>query len=210
MFRSLLTSDTPSRSRIIICLVTVERDREEGGEEAQQQRSRRRLPDRLASATLRALAPENDEVGAIYGLILVGALMAAESYKNGSHFDVLLSAAITSVVYWLAHAYSLALGRRIERSEALSARSMLDGLSDSASVLKGAMMPLLGLLVGWGAGASSQTAIDIALWSTVGMLVGLELIAGVRAKQRPLELLLSCCVGAGMGAAVLALKSLLH
>lgn len=43
---------------------------------------RKRLWDRLGSAVLRSLAPESGEAGAIYGLILVGSLMAAESYKH--------------------------------------------------------------------------------------------------------------------------------
>ncbi len=166
--------------------------------------------DRIGSTVLRSLAPRDGEVGAIYGLILVGSLMAAESYKQESHLDVLLSVAITLLVYWLAHAYSLALGRRIERSEVLSLHSLYDGGRDSASVLQGALVPLLTLLVAWGAGVASQTSIDIALWSAVATLVCLELIAGLRAKERPLELALSCCVGAGIGAAVLALKVLLH
>jgi hypothetical protein len=42
----------------------------------------KRLWDRLGSAVLRSLAPESGEAGAIYGLILVGSLMAAESYKH--------------------------------------------------------------------------------------------------------------------------------
>ncbi len=166
--------------------------------------------DRIGSTVLRSLAPRDGEVGAIYGLILVGSLMAAESYKQESHLDVLLSVAITLVVYWLAHAYSLVLGRRIERSEVLSLRSLYDGARDSASVLQGALVPLLALLVAWGAGAAPQTSIDIALWSAVATLVCLELIAGLRAKVRPLELALSCCVGAAIGAVVLALKVLLH
>jgi hypothetical protein len=166
--------------------------------------------DRLGAALLRALAPQSGEVGAIYGLILIGSLMAAESYKHETHLDVLLSALITLVVYWLAHAYSLALGRRIEGSEMLSLRSLREGLTDSASVMQGAIVPVLALLVAWGAGASSQTAIDAALWSTVAALIALELVAGLRAKERLLELVLSCCVGAGIGVAVLALKVLLH
>ncbi len=166
--------------------------------------------DRLGAAILRGLAPKSGEVGAIYGLILIGSLMAAESYKHETHLDVLLSALITLVVYWLAHAYALALGRRIEGSEALSLRSLREGLTDSASVMQGAILPMLALLLAWVAGVSSQTAIDAALWSTVAVLIALELLAGLRAKERPLELVLSCCVGAGIGVAVLALKVLLH
>lgn len=172
--------------------------------------SQRSLWDRFGVAVLRSLAPRDGEVGAVYGLILVGSLMAAESYKQETHFDVLLSAALTLLVYWLAHAYSLALGRRIESSLPLSLHSLWDGLIGSVSVLQGALLPLLALLVAWAAGASSQTAIDIGLWSAIATLVALELIAGIRAKEKPLELVLSCCVGAGIGAAVLALKTLLH
>lgn len=165
---------------------------------------------RLGTAVLRSLAPASGEVGAIYGLILVGSLMAAESYKQESRLDVLLSVIITIVVFWLAHAYSLALGRRIETSQSLSLHSLRGALSDSASVLHGALVPVLALLVSWLAGASSQLAIDIALWSAVATLVALEMVAGVRAKEEPLELVLSCCVGAGIGVSVLALKMLLH
>lgn len=159
---------------------------------------------------LRSVAPRSGEVGAVYGLILVGSLMAAESYKHETHLDVLLSAVLTMIVFWLAHAYSLALGRRIESSASLSLHTLWDGMVDSASVLQGALIPLLALLLAWAAGAPSQMAIDAALWSAIATLVALELIAGVRAKERPLELVLSCCVGAGLGAAVLALKALLH
>lgn len=165
---------------------------------------------RLGAAVIRSVSPKVGEIGSVYGLILVGSLMAAESYKHETHLDVLLSVLLTLVIYWLAHAYSLALGLRIESSRSLSLHSLREGLLSSASVLEGALIPLLALLVAWAAGASSQLAIDLALWSSIATLVALELLAGVRAKERPLELLLSCCVGVGMGAAVLALKALLH
>ncbi len=165
---------------------------------------------RLGAVVIRSVSPKVGEIGSIYGLILVGSLMAAESYKHESHLDVLLSIMLTLVIYWLAHAYSLALGLRIESSASLSLRSLWEGLLGSASVIQGALTPLIALLVAWAAGASSQLAIDLALWSAIATLVALELLAGVRAKERPLELVLSCCVGVGMGAAVLALKALLH
>lgn len=159
---------------------------------------------------MRTLAHPESQIGSIYGLILVGSLMAAESYEHQSHLDVVLSAIITLLVYWLAHAYSFALGRRIQQGELLSLRSLRDSLFGSASVMAGAVLPALALIVAWVAGASTQTGIDAALWSTVGALFGLELLAGVRAKEAAPELLLSCLVGAGLGAAVLALKALLH
>lgn len=194
-----------SAPAIIIVVVSIDPQ-----EQAPASVTGRSVWDRLGAAVIRSVSPKVGEIGAIYGLILVGSLMAAESYKHETHFDVLLSVVLTLVVYWLAHAYSLALGLRIESSRSLSLRSLREGLLSSASVLQGALVPLLALLVAWAAGASSQTAIDLALWSSIATLAALELVAGIRAKEKPLELVLSCCVGVGIGAAVLALKALLH
>lgn len=172
--------------------------------------ARARLRARVSEALLRALAQPESQVGSIYGLILIGSLMAAESNAQETHLDVALSAVITLLVYWLAHAYSFALARRIQSSEALSPRSLRNALVGSMSVMQGAIVPTLALLISWAAGASTQTGLDVALWSTVVTLFALELLAGVRAKAGPVELTISCVVGAGLGAAVLALKALLH
>lgn len=159
---------------------------------------------------LRVLVPEQNPAGAVYGLIIVGALLAAESYNSESYLDAVASVAITVVVYWLAHAYSGALGERVQSGEALTPRSIGRALTHSWSVVRGATVPGLTLLTAWIVGASLRGAISAAVWSTVGALIGLELLAGIRAKSEPLELVIDCCVGACIGAAVLLLRALLH
>jgi hypothetical protein len=40
----------------------------------------------------------------VYGVILVGALLAAESGVHETYLDTVLSAVIATAIYWLAHA----------------------------------------------------------------------------------------------------------
>jgi hypothetical protein len=165
---------------------------------------------RAKSLAVRVLVPKENLADAIYGLILGGALMAAESALPESHLDVVGSVAITLSVYWLADAYAFALSRRVESGKRLSLRSLREGLAHTVSVVQGAIVPELALLIGWVVGASSRASLSAAVWSTVIALIALELLAGVRAKAGAVELVLDCCVGAGIGASVLLLRALLH
>jgi hypothetical protein len=162
------------------------------------------------SLALRLLVPKENLADAIYGLILGGALMAAESSLSESHLDVVGSVAITLSVYWFADAYAYALSRRVQSGERLSLRSLREGLAHTFAVVQGAIIPELTLLIGWAAGASSHASLSAAVWSTIGALIALELLAGIRAKAGPFELMLDGCVGACIGASVLLLRALLH
>jgi hypothetical protein len=52
--------------------------------------------------------------------------------------------------------------------------------------------------------------VDAAVWAAIASLVVFELLAGLRARSTPRELALEAGVGAAMGLAILALKSLAH
>lgn len=69
---------------------------------------------------------------------------------------------------------------------------------------------MLALAIAWVCGAGQQTAITAALWSAVGSLVALELIAGLRSRATPSELVFEAAVGMSMGMGILALKIVLH
>lgn len=155
------------------------------------------------------LPPENPS-GAVYGVIVIGALLAGESGRHESYLDTLSSAAVAASLYWLAHAYAGVLGRRLSTGERLSAGALLRALGHDGAVIRGAAVPLLALVIAAVAGAGQQTAVTAALWSAAASLVALELIAGVRSKAGPGELALDLAVGMTMGLAILALKVLLH
>lgn len=166
----------------------------------------RRLAQRMADW----IVPPTNPSGAVYGVIVIGALLAGESGRHESYPDTLSSAALAAALYWLAHAYAGVLGRRLDTGERLTAVALLRALGHDWALVRGAAIPLLALLLAAVAGAKQQTAVSVALWSAVASLVGFELVAGLRSKATPKELVVEVGVGMTMGVAILALKVLLH
>jgi hypothetical protein len=154
--------------------------------------------------------PSENPSGAIYGVIVIGALLAGESGRHETYLDTLSSAAVAAFLYWLAHAYAGILGRRLSTGARLSVGVLLRALGHDWAVIRGAAIPLLALVLAAVAGAGQQTAVTAALWSAAVSLVVLELVAGVRSKASRGELALNLAVGMTMGLAILALKVLLH
>jgi TM2 domain-containing membrane protein YozV len=146
----------------------------------------------------------------IYGIIVIAALLAAESGRHETYLDTVASAAIATALYWLAHAYAELLGRRLALQHRLSLGTLARALAHDWAIVRGATLPLLVLVIAWVTGAAQQTAVTAALWSAIASLVAFELIAGVRAHAGARELALEGCVGAAMGIAILALKIVLH
>jgi VIT1/CCC1 family predicted Fe2+/Mn2+ transporter len=154
--------------------------------------------------------PVENPARVVYGIIAVGALMAAESGRNESYPDTVASALLATALYWLAHSYAEVLGQRLATSERLTARAMRDAAVHEFAVVRGATIPLLALLISWAAGASQQTAVTAALWSSVASLFVFELIAGMRSRASPREIALETAVGAVLALGIVFLKSLLH
>jgi hypothetical protein len=159
---------------------------------------------------LQWLLPGSNPAGVIYGMIAVGALLAAESGLHDTYVETIGSAMLALALYWLAHAYAELLGKRIGTPQRLTAAALGQTLLHDWAIMRGATPAVLALLICWSTGVSQETAITAALWTTAGSLVTYELAAGLRARSRPGELLLEGCVGAAMGLGVLALRVILH
>lgn len=164
----------------------------------------------FAEQLLAWLLPGTNPAGAIYGMIAIGALLAAESGLRDTYLETLASALIALALYWLAHAYADMLGQRLEKRAQLTAAGLGRNLLHDWAIMRGGAVPLFVLLACWVAGASQETAITIDLWVTAANLLAYELLAGLRARSRPTELLLEGCVGAAMGLGILALRVILH
>jgi hypothetical protein len=155
------------------------------------------------------IVPVENPSGAVYGVIVIGALLAAESGRHETYLDTESSAVIAACIYWLAHAYATVLGRRLGGRERLTPRAMARALGHDWTLVRGAAIPLLVLLVAWVTGASQSTGVTAALWSVVASLLAMELIAGIRARGTRGELALEIGVGAVLGVGILAMKILL-
>lgn len=123
---------------------------------------------------------------------------------------MIASTALALGIFWLAHSYSMTLGRRLSRQERLTVGALARALGREWSIVRGASLPLLALLIAWAAGASETTGVNAAVWVAIVSLIVFELLAGLRAGSTPRERVLEGGVGAAMGLAILALKSLAH
>jgi hypothetical protein len=163
-----------------------------------------------AERTLGFLLPDQNMSGAIYGMIAIGALLAAESGLRDTYLETIASALLALALYWLAHSYAHLLGQRLQTRERLTAGALGKNLLHDWAIMRGGAVPLLVLLACWAAGASQETAVTVDLWITAASLLTFELLAGLRAKASPAELLVEGCVGAAMGIGILALRVILH
>jgi hypothetical protein len=154
--------------------------------------------------------PTKNPARVVYGLITVGALMAAESGRHETYAELVGSAFIATALYWLLHAYSAVLGHRLATRDRLSPSTLMQGLAEESPILSGAAVPLLALLIAWAAGASQEAGVTAALWTAVVALVVFELVAALRSRASAGELALEVGVGVAMGVAILALRIVLH
>jgi len=156
------------------------------------------------------IVPRQNPARVVYGLLTVGALMAAESGHHETYVELIVSALITTFLYWLLHAYSAVLGHRLATGEHLTLSTLSYGLMDEWAIVRGAAVPLLVLIIAWLADAGQETGVTAALYSAIAGLIAFELAAGVRSRSAPRELALEVGVGVFMGLAILGLRILLH
>lgn len=165
---------------------------------------------RLAIRALDRLLPGENPAGAVYGMITVGALLAAESSLHDTYPEMIAAVTIALIVYWLAHSYAELLGQRLTAHEHLTVSGLARALWRDWAIVRGAGAPLLALLIAWAAGASQETGVTVALWTCVASLVAFELLAGLRARAQPAELAIELCIGAAMGFGVILLRVIMH
>jgi hypothetical protein len=156
------------------------------------------------------IVPERNPAGVVYGLITIGALLAAESGLRETYPETVGSAAIAVVLYWFAHSYADVLGLRLSEHRRLDWRELWPTFIQDWAIARGAGVPLLALLVAWATGASQVTAVTAGVWAAVVSLIAFEVAAGLRSRAKPVELVFEVLVGATMGLAILALRALLH
>jgi hypothetical protein len=149
---------------------------------------------------------EFDFAAAIYGLIAVSTLLAAESATRETFGDTVAGVALALVLYWLAHGYARLVSFRVREGGRLTPAELARNMGRSLPVLAGAVLPLLAVLIAWAAGARLNTATNAALWTAVAAIVSIEVAAGIRAELSGRELVIQTAVGAALGLLVLALR----
>lgn len=148
--------------------------------------------------------------GILYGTIMVGALLAAESARQQNYADTVGAVVIAMGLYWLVHAYTGYTERRVERSQPFTLRGLGRALAQELMILAGGVLPLVALLLCWAAGASLSTAVNAGVYTSAAIIVLVEVGAAVRAELSGGELVAQISFGAFFGLVVIVLNVLLR
>lgn len=155
--------------------------------------------------------PQHYNLGsALYGLLIVSALLAAESAVSETYTETLLGAVLALLISWWAHAYSEFVFRRAEAGERLTRAGLRRMLRRELPILLGAAPPVLAVLIACAAGAGLGTGITISLVTAGVTILATEVLAGVQADLSGRELAMQALVGGAFGLLILALKLVLH
>ncbi len=148
--------------------------------------------------------------GAVHATVMMGVLLAAEDARSEGYPEAIGAAAIVVALFWLMSFYAHTVGVRLQSNEPLRGALLWRTFVYEVPIIEGATIPLLVLLIAWAAGATASSAVSAALWTTVGVIVTLEVVAGWRAGLHARGLLLRAGAGAAMGLAIAALHLVLH
>lgn len=156
------------------------------------------------------IEPENNPSRVVYGLLVTGAVLAAESAVDETMLQAVGSVAVTVVLLWVAHAYSYMLGERMASGGRWSPGTVVHAGVHEWPLIRGSIVPLVVLIISGLAGASTSAALLAALITAIALLVLFELIAGWRTRLPPAALVVQAAVGAVLGIGIIALKVIVH
>ncbi len=152
----------------------------------------------------------SDLSAAIYGTMVVGALLAAESADQETYVKTVVSVLITLVIYWFAHSYAEFASERLKEREPLRLGPLGRIMVRQVPILFGAAIPLVAVVILWAAHASLSTAVTAAVWTSALVVVLIEVMAGIRADRTGRELLFQSLFGCLLGLLIIVLRLTLH
>ncbi len=147
---------------------------------------------------------------AVYGAIAVAALLAAESPVRETYAKTVAAVVITLILYWAAHSYADLVGERLESGRRLNLGVISRAMAHNVSMLSGAAIPLIPIIVWWVTGGALSGAVLAAEWTAAGMIVVIEFVAGIRGRLSGRELAWQVALGAMLGVMVMLLRVILH
>lgn len=143
---------------------------------------------------------------AIYGSILVAALVASLSEAHADAGTLAVAVLSSMVVFWIAHMWSDAVADRMSNARALSWEALRVGGRNQWPMLQAAALPIAALVLAWAGAWSVQTGETLALAAAVVQLAAWGLFVGFHTFDSWGMAILSACVDAALGLAIVVLK----
>ncbi len=150
---------------------------------------------------------------AVYGVILVSAMVIVTGQKSDASLDVFLKVLGTVLVFWIAHVFAEVVAGygAVAGADSVSARTLVaHGVRRSWGLLAAALIPLGVILLGSVGVLSDDAAVWTALWLDVVLLGGLGYLAVARRSRRQGPRLVGALITAALGVAIMLLKVFIH
>lgn len=151
---------------------------------------------------------EANLAGAVYGAILVTSVIAAASAEKGLSLGLLvLTVAVTILVFWLAHVYARALAHSVTAGTRITWPELRGLATHEWPLLQAALPSIAFLVLGWLGLFERPAALWLAVGSGVAMLVAWGFVYARAEGLGPAGTALAVSINAAFGLAVVALKA---
>ncbi len=151
-----------------------------------------------------------DPANAIYGTILVAAVVAAEDPDHTESYEIALTVAVTVMVFWLAHGYSRVVSGRLSTGTKPSLGEVRAALAEHWPIVQAAVPPMAALGIAVAEGASVVGAQDAALGTSVVLLAIWGTVAGRACRLTGWRLVVYACSSAALGLVMIVLEVIIH
>lgn len=166
----------------------------------------------VESPTPRDLRRNFVSESAIYGLLLVSAMLIVVARGEQSSWETFIKVGTTVVVFWVAHVFAHVIAQLSEAGPAAGAlrRAVRHAVAHSSGILFAAILPLGIVLLGVLGFISGDTATWTALWIDVALL-GLLGYFGTGGWTRRRSIRIAAGgLTALLGLSIMLLKALIH
>lgn len=148
---------------------------------------------------------------AIYGTLLVTAVIAALSeYPGADPLELLAVAVNTSVVFWLAHVYAEHVGERAGSTDPEDWLTFREVMRREWTMVGAAVLPVMTLALGVIGVLERMGAVRLALAAGVAQLFAGGYVAGSHVSPGRRGAVVVGLVNAGLGIGIVFLKALVH
>ena len=160
------------------------------------------------AARIRTILSES----AIYGVLVVSAMIIVTGRKSETSWELFITVVSTIMVFWVAHVFAVVvsnLGLAIGGDKTFGAL-LLYGIRHSSGLLLGALIPLAIILLGAIGVLADETAMWTALGVDVVILGIIGYIAVARMTPSPMARAVGALVTSLLGVVIVALKAFFH
>jgi hypothetical protein len=147
---------------------------------------------------------------AVYGSIMVAALVGTMFETQVGARTMTLSLASSVVVFWVAHAWSEILGARVEQGRLFDRSRILAIASSEWPLVEAGVLPTILLALAWAGLYSRHAGAVLALTAAVLQLVAWGILAGHRSEPRWGGAILIGLFDGFLGLTIVALEIAVH